>query len=223
MLPFVQEILNPRSVLDVGCGSGEWLGAWRELGVGDLLGVDGTHVDSSFLAIPTREFRAVDLAEGEFYLGREFDLVSSLEVGEHLRPECGADFVASLVKHGDVVLFSAAVPGQGGVEHVNEQWPSYWVGQFATHGYHLLDVIRPQVWNDDRIAYYYRQNALLFASFDRCQYLFERCREMVTFEGQSLVHPHLYFTYRRERGVRELIAALKHALLASIHRRIGGS
>jgi len=61
----------------------------------------------------------------------------------------------------DVVLFSAALPGQGGVGHINEQPLSYWRSLFAKHGYVFYDAIRPQLWNDDRVAYWYRQNTVL--------------------------------------------------------------
>jgi hypothetical protein len=61
------------------------------------------------------------------------------------------------------VLFSAALPRQGGTGHVNEQWPAYWIERFQTYGYFLFDVLRPLVWEDDRIASWYKQNILLFA------------------------------------------------------------
>ena len=57
--------------------------------------------------------------------------------------ELGATFVASLARHGDAVLFSAAIPFQGGAGHVNEHWPSYWAADFAVHGFVAVDTIRP--------------------------------------------------------------------------------
>ena len=47
-------------------------------------------------------------------------------MAEHLSPEAGAGLVASLARHGDVLLFSAASPGRGGEFHVNERSPEYW-------------------------------------------------------------------------------------------------
>src|SRR4029077_20979056 len=88
--------------------------------------------------------------------------VVSLEVAEHLDEAVASEFVASLVTHGAAVLFSAAVPRQGGSGHVNEQWPSYWAARFAHHGYVPIDAVRPAVWTDDRVAYWYAQNMLLY-------------------------------------------------------------
>ena len=153
---------HPTSVLDVGCGVGTWMAEWRSRGVVDVLGVDGSYVDRAALQIPADLFRPEDISR-PLDVGRRFDLVESLEVAEHL-PESSADvFVDSLVRHGDTILFSAAIPGQGGVQHINERWPSYWIAKFRARGYEVYDVMRPAIWNDDRIESWYRQNCLVFA------------------------------------------------------------
>jgi hypothetical protein len=61
-------------------------------------------------------------------------------------------------------LFSAAIPGQGGTEHINEQPPRYWERQFERHGFHPVDAIRPIIWRDRRVEPWYRQNIFLYAS-----------------------------------------------------------
>ena len=71
-----------------------------------------------------------------------------LEVAEHIPPECADIFVESLTWGlAPVIMFSAAVPGQGGTLHLNEQWPAYWASKFAQHGYVLIDCLRPQLWD----------------------------------------------------------------------------
>ncbi|MDW8444469.1 MAG: hypothetical protein RML45_09315 [Acetobacteraceae bacterium] len=95
-------------------------------------------------------------------LDRRFDLALSLEVAEHLPPERAAGFVADLVRLAPAVLFSAAIPLQGGTNHVNERWQAFWAGLFASHGYRAFDVIRPRVWDDPRVEPWYRQNTVLF-------------------------------------------------------------
>jgi SAM-dependent methyltransferase len=149
-------------VLDVGCATGTWLDEWIKVGVSDVLGIDGDYVDRAALHIPVEKFTTVDL-EQPFSLGRTFDLVQTLEVAEHLDEAHADAFVESLAKHGETILFSAAIPGQGGDHHVNEQWPSYWAEKFAQAGYTLYDIIRPQIWADERIIWWYRQNILVFA------------------------------------------------------------
>ena len=153
--------LQLRSVLDVGCGLGGWLAAFARLGVDDIVGVDGPHVDPATLAIPASRFIAHDLGE-TLELGRRFDLVISIEVAEHLPERVARRFVADLCRHADMVLFSAAIPFQGGVGHVNEQWPSYWAAHFAGLGYRPVDAVRPRIWDDERIMYWYKQNMLLY-------------------------------------------------------------
>jgi SAM-dependent methyltransferase len=162
VVPLVNGLLRPASVLDVGCATGTWLAEWRGVGVSDVLGIDGNYVDRTALLIPVDQFEPVDLRR-PFSLGRKFDLVQTLEVAEHLDEACADTFVESLSRHGDTVLFSAAIPGQGGTHHVNEQWPSYWAEKFAAAGYTAYDVIRPRIWTDSRVLYWYKQNILLFA------------------------------------------------------------
>ncbi len=140
----------PGSVLDVGCGAGTLLAAFADRGVTDLRGLDDGALDA-------------DLAE-PFDLGRRFDLVASLEVAEHLAEDRAEQFVRSLVRHGDVVLFSAAVKGQGGLHHVNEQWPSWWEQHFAAAGYRCMDAIRPSLWGDPAVPTWYKQNTFLFVA-----------------------------------------------------------
>ena len=137
-------------------------GRVQGFGRASVLVLDGDYVERAQLRVPVEMFGATDLSR-PFRLGRGFDLVISLEVGEHLPPEVASDFVGSLVAHSDMVMFSAAIPRHGGVHHVNEQWPSYWRQLFAEHEYQLFDVIRPRIWSDRRVAFWYRQNMLLFA------------------------------------------------------------
>jgi SAM-dependent methyltransferase len=191
VVPLLLELVRPRSVIDVGCGIGTWLAAFRRLGVDDLLGVDGSHVDGAALEIPAAFFRAMDLRR-PLALGRTFDLVVSLEVAEHLPAESAVGFVDSLTRLGPVVAFSAAIPHQGGVGHVNEQWPDYWIRIFGGRDFAVVDALRPKLWTNDEIDWWYAQNILLFVSRqDR------RHRELDPSGGTALappplVHPRLY-------------------------------
>lgn len=152
-----------RSVVDVGCGNGCWLAAFQELGVKDILGLDGDYVDRAQLRIPKDKFRPTDLTQS-VVLDRRFDLAVCMEVGEHLPESASEILVATLVSAADVILFSAAPPGQGGTHHINEQPPKYWAERFARRGYDCLDWIRPLVWEDAEIDWWYAQNAIIYAS-----------------------------------------------------------
>lgn len=193
IVPLLMEMVGPHSVLDLGCGVATWLQAFGEAGVETLQGVDGDYVERSRLRIPTDRFFAHDLTQ-PLSLDRQFDLVMSVEVAEHLPPEKADTFVASLVAHGSVIMFSAAAPYQGGAHHVNEQWPDYWAERFKRHGYVPVDAVRRRVWSDPDIMYWYRQNILLFvreADIERYPALL--AERATTFEAQlNLVHPEAY-------------------------------
>lgn len=163
ILPIVLAHVTPRSVVDVGCGVGPWLKACTELGIDDHLGLDGDYIDPSQLMISPRNFTARDLGR-PIGLSRRFDLCMSLEVGEHLPAERAASYVEDLTRLADVVLFSAAIPYQGGTAHINEQWPEYWAILFARCEFTPVDVVRPAVEADPRVCAWYRQNTLVFAA-----------------------------------------------------------
>lgn len=163
VLPVLRRFIGVSSVLDVGCGRGAWLAAWRDLGVTNCLGVDGAYVDTGRLGIPREAFLARDISM-HFSLNRKFDLVQCLEVAEHIPASRADSLVSNLTLHGDVILFSAAVPGQGGEFHVNEQPHEYWRDKFAERGYRMFDFLRPAIRTYKDVEPWYRFNAFVFAS-----------------------------------------------------------
>lgn len=191
--PLLADLVKPRSVVDVGCGVGTWLSAFRSAGVPDALGVDGDYVPRDRLQIPADQFRPADLSK-PLDLGRTFDLALSLEVGEHIPADCADVYVDSLVALAPVVVFAAAIPFQGGTDHVNEQWPSWWVEKFAERGYVVVDAVRPLIWDNDKVEPFYRQDILVFVAEGRLdRYPALRAARERTHESMiSLVHPKIY-------------------------------
>jgi hypothetical protein len=141
VVPIVMELLSPGSVVDIGAGTGAWLAAFSAAGVQDIQGVEGGRPTGQQLLVPAECVRWHDL-EQPLDLGRRFDMAVSLEVAEHLPAGQADQFVAMLTQHADAVLFSAAIPNQGGNHHINEQWPTYWATRFAEHGFGCFDVLR---------------------------------------------------------------------------------
>lgn len=160
--PLLREAISIRSVLDVGCGAGAWLRAHQETGVDDVLGIDGDYVDRSLLVIEPQRFAATDIT-APFDLGRTYDLVQCLEVAEHVPAASGPALIDNLVRHGRFILFSAAVPGQGGKGHINERPLDYWRGLFAARGFRAFDFIRPRIVDDRDVEWWYRFNTLFYA------------------------------------------------------------
>ena len=161
LLPLLHQALAPASVLDVGCGRGIWLEVWSQLGVRDFLGLDGDYLQPERLAIPPASFRSLDVS-APFSLGRQWALVQCLEVAEHIPPDRSETLVENLTAHADHILFSAAEPGQGGHNHINEQPPEYWRALFQRRGFQAYDVVRPVLHADPAVEPWYRFNALLF-------------------------------------------------------------
>jgi SAM-dependent methyltransferase/predicted O-methyltransferase YrrM len=193
LLDLLQPIL-PKSVVDVGCGTGSWLAAFHKLGIADCLGIDGDYVDRTILQIPLNQFQSADLKQ-PLQINRKFDLAISLEVAEHLPATCAENFVNSLTQLAPVILFSAAIPFQGGVEHVNEQWPQYWVYYFQKNGYAVIDCLRKKIWNNDKVEPWYAQNILIFV---KQEYLSGYPRLVNEYQNTDLnqlaiVHPKIYF------------------------------
>ena len=162
ILPVVNKFVHPRNVIDVGCGVGTWLAVWKKIFGVEVHGIDGDYVDRSQLFIDEKFFHPTNL-EKRIILKRRFDLVESLEVAEHLSPERADSFVEDLTKLSDVILFSAAIPAQGGTNHVNEQWQSYWAKKFSRFGYVAIDCVRPEVWKRADVEFWYSQNIFIYA------------------------------------------------------------
>ncbi len=134
---------------------------YRSNGVTDIVGIDGDYVEPETLLIPEDRFKAVDICL-PFHLNRRFDLVQCLEVAEHVPPDASRALIDNLTAHGHHVLFSAAVPGQGGENHLNEHTYEFWRQIFAERGYAPIDFIRPLLQQRPDVAYWYRYNVLLY-------------------------------------------------------------
>ncbi len=161
IFPYVIGRIGCKSIIDFGCGTGEWLKVAKELGgITKVLGLDGIYV-KEYLKISPNEFYACDLTEN-IDLDTKFDLAITLEAAEHLPGKSAKTFVQNLIRHSDIILFSAAVPYQGGTKHMNEQYPSYWRDIFSEFNFIMCDCLRARFWNDKRIDIFYRQNMFIY-------------------------------------------------------------
>ena len=156
---FMPQLLNNfeiHSVLDIGCGEGAWLSA---CGVDDVIGVDGDWVNEDRLLIAKEKFIRADVGQ-KLSIPKKFDLAVCLEVGEHLPDKDADQLVDNLIAHAPLILFGAAIPGQGGMNHINEQWQSYWAQKFIARGFRPVHHFRDNI----SVAYFYSQNAILYTN-----------------------------------------------------------
>lgn len=218
VLPIVIELVKPQSVIDIGCGIGIWLSVFEELGVKELWGIDGDWVDRKSLKILENRFLEFDLTK-PFKVDRNFDLVVSLEVAEHLPHKSARNFVDSLVRLGPVILFSAAIPCQGGVNHLNEQWPAYWVKLFQERQYAVIDCIRKKIWKNERVEWWYAQNILIFANLNHIEKdpLLRREFQSNKNNQLSIVHPRKYLDLlENHEKTRQRMSDLKNKSLMQV-------
>lgn len=199
VVPLLCEMFEPSSVVDVGCGTGEWLAEFVRHGIEDVHGLDGPWVDPARLSIDPARFEAADLTDPPA-VGRRFDLVTSFEVAEHLPEQAARPFVEYLTGLGDVVAFSAAIPFQGGTSHLNEQWQNYWSDLFAAQGYLAFDVVRPKIWLSSNVEFWYRQNLIVYMSAERAARFPHEPTETIL----PLVHPDLLVRQASSRSWQPL-------------------
>jgi SAM-dependent methyltransferase len=133
MLERMLELFQPRSILDLGQGTGQTVEFFLKSGITDVVGVEGSREAIAASPHPEKAIRW-NLNE-TLDLGRKFDLVYSFEVVEHIHPRYVENLLRSFSLHGDRVVITAARPGQGGAGHFNEQLPEYWITHFDKKGY----------------------------------------------------------------------------------------
>lgn len=220
------------SVIDFGCGTGTWINAARSNGAKHVLGIEGNWLQDEFLDNPDLDVQKLDLSK-PIKINQKFDLAISLEVGEHLPPERAESFIEDICRTSQKVLFSAAIPNQGGTGHVNEQWQQYWAKLFSKLGYRAFDVIRPKIWSNSSIPFWYRQNIILYMHEDEIEHNKDIYLSLQETKPADLdvVHPDQFklntnrnFAYRIEQmgfiQRLKIAAGIPKALIAAIKRRL---
>jgi SAM-dependent methyltransferase len=212
IVPVLTSLLPIQSVVDIGCGLGTFLKVFKEHGIQDVFGVDGKWCNKQLLFenIQPKEFAEMDL-DKPIELKRKFDLAVSLEVAEHLHESRATTFVADLTKLSDVILFSAAIPFQGGDHHYNEQWLYYWAVKFAESGYELYDVLKPLYWNNPKIFWWYKQNMVLFIKKGKAT---EAIKKLPHNALKNVIHPELFEVFANPNSSHSLKRHVKLSLKA---------
>ena len=207
------------SAVDFGCGLGIWLAILRKLGIAEIKGYDGDWVDKETLEIPKECFTAADLSK-TVSVEKRYDLAISIEVAEHLPETSAKIFVETLTKASDIVLFSAAIPYQGGLNHINEQWQGYWYNLFRELDYTGMD-IRSLIWNDGRIGVAQRQNIMLYVKKEKIGSInISGKYDSMAGKYINFVHPELYL--RRNVWTISLNDLYKIAVKRTIKKLTGG-
>jgi len=164
----ISKTYQPKTIVEFGCGPGHLT---REL---DKININVTAIDGfsspEFKNTQKITFTKVDLNDQkalEQFLGnKKFDLAICTEVGEHLNPASSEHLIKYLTQSAPVVIFSAAVPGQGGHGHINCQPREFWHDLFTSNGFRLIDSFRQKLRDNEKLAMWYKLNMLDYVSKD---------------------------------------------------------
>lgn len=155
----------PKSVIDIGCGTGALLAQLKNEGC-KVTGLEYAAAARDLCTKRSVDVRAFDIIHDNYATSHSYDVVISMEVAEHL-PEHVADrYVDLLVQLGKNIVFAAATPGQGGTDHVNEQPHEYWIKKFE-HRDRILDWTLTSRWrtawrDSGHVQSWYFNNLLIF-------------------------------------------------------------
>jgi hypothetical protein len=203
VIPELFKIFEIKSVIDIGCGNGSWLSVFEKLGIEEFIGID--QVDATEKYVQSDKIISADLGN-KINLNSKFDLAISLEVAEHIDEKYADTFVENLTCHSDIILFSAAIPNQGGQNHLNEQWIDYWSNKFSKHQFQLYDGFRFLFWGNTNVEWWYQQNMFIFIKNETkviptCLWPCDNLKSI------RYIHPELY-SYRIEM-VKKIISKYK--------------
>ena len=125
-----------KSVIDYGCGAGWFLYYFKkDFGINDILGLEPSP-SAMLIADPLVRDDVMPLSLTDFIIfRRNFDLAMNIEVAEHINKKFADRIVKNITRYSDLLIFSAAVPGQGGVGHVNEQPFEFWKNKICDTGF----------------------------------------------------------------------------------------
>ena len=191
---YLTKHIKPSSVIDLGCGRGAWLKAFKGCDISKLKGIDGNWINPEDLLDESIVFEPLNL--NQLKLPKErYDLAMSLEVAEHLEVEAADNFVNFLTSASDLVLFGSAYKNQGGTNHINEQKHSYWANKFTSNGFLPFDVFREKFWDNDKVGFWYRQNIFLYIKKDTDmfkEFLKKGFSPITNISFMDCIHPELY-------------------------------
>lgn len=169
IVPYLLQYVNPKNVIDFGCAVGVWLLQFKKRGI-KVHGIDGEWVRKYKKYISEDDIQYFDFeSDNKLLFEEKYDLALCLEMAEHISSKKADKLIDTLTQSSDVIYFSAATPNSGGQHHVNEQWQSFWKKKFMRRGFVLIDCIRPHVWHNKQVCYFYAQESFIYVKEDKLE------------------------------------------------------
>jgi|688.fasta_scaffold450246_2 hypothetical protein len=223
-LSYLFKYFKPKSLVDVGCGRGAWLKVAQNLGVNNLLGIDGQWNKEKLILRNTKKCK-IDFIYKDlnyfFKVDKKYDLAICLEVAEHLNSSSAINLIKSIINLSDTIVFSAAFNMQGGVMHINEREHSYWGQLFLKNNFIVFDIFRPNLWKKNNISFWYRQNAFLFVKKkSKIFNILIKCNinPLSNTDFMDCVHPELFYRRVGEQGIKYYIKKIISLLIKKIKK-----
>jgi len=214
LLPIVGDV---ESILDFGCGVGSWAKAFQESGVKNCFLIDHPSIDVSKLLIRS-DFTFVPANLDKFLPDViKVDCVVSTEVLEHISDYRSDQIIDYLTKCSDLIIFSAAIPRQGGLGHCNEQRHAYWHQKFYERGFCFYDGFKTEVLDNDRIVYWLRQNLFIYYNDKSKKRESFNKRNNITNGNFEIVSS---YVLNKPFGIKESAILLYKAIIFKIRRYI---
>jgi hypothetical protein len=160
IVPYIVSMYHPKSIADIGGGIGTWCKVFDEFQI------EATCYDGEYAKPVCKNFYSCDLSQ-PLQINKRFDLVLCLEVAEHLPEDRANYFIKDLSNLSNIVIFSAAIKGQGGTNHINEQPHEYWHNLFAANGFKINTDLRDIVRTLQGVEWWYSQNIFTYEKVHR--------------------------------------------------------
>ena len=185
---------QPSKIVDVGCGRGAWLKAFKQHGATTLVGIDGKWNNQSLMIDESISFQPYDLDQ-DIIVNDCYDLAICVEVAEHLEKSAGYNLIKLLTTVSPVIIFGAAFIRQGGQGHINEDEHSNWANLFDVFDFAVFDLFRQELWGKESVNWWYQQNTFLYVN--RQHYLYTELKNNGIHPVSNTwflncIHPYLY-------------------------------
>jgi hypothetical protein len=204
------------SFIDYGCGLGAWASVFESKGIQKFKCFDHPTLPKEKLLIQNKEnFFPMDL-EYELPEISKVDFCICIEVLEHFSDTKGRDIINFLTSSSDLILFSAAIPNQKGVGHINEQRHNYWHNIFQSKGFMFYDGFKSELFkHENEIKFFHLQNMFIYYN-DSNKHLFLG-HHNVSSQRFELVARDII---EKPLGISDLFKELPKAFIRNIKLRI---